>query len=122
MGLTTSQRNPKRFLEPLPYELTVVRPRQPLRDLNPFDSTFLILRRVGVSTGVVPTLFLELPPRVDLSDVPSLRLTRPLRKAYSCSVPFSASAILASHFNACLPSNFFRYHERRTITAILVPQ
>jgi len=29
----------------------VVRPRQPLCDLNPFDSIFLILRRVGIAPG-----------------------------------------------------------------------
>jgi len=48
--LTTSQRNPSRFLEPA-VRAGVVKPRQPLCDLNPFDSVFLILRRVGVGTG-----------------------------------------------------------------------
>jgi hypothetical protein len=38
-----------------PFNLT------PLGDLNPFDSVFLILRRVGVGTGVVPTLLPEFP-------------------------------------------------------------
>jgi hypothetical protein len=41
----------------------VVKPRQPLCDLNPFESIFLILRRVGVR--VVPTLLPELHPRVE---------------------------------------------------------
>jgi len=39
----------------------VVKPRQPLYDLNPFDSILLILRRVGVGARVVPTLLPELP-------------------------------------------------------------
>ena len=61
MGLTTSQRNPSRFLEPLRYELAWQKPLQPLYDLDPFDSVFLILRRVGVGTKVVPTPLPELP-------------------------------------------------------------
>ena len=43
----------------------VVKPRQPLCDLNPFDSVFLILRRVGVGTKVVRTLLPEHRPRVE---------------------------------------------------------
>ena len=50
----------------------MVKARQPLYDLNPFDSLLLILRRVGVGARVVPTLLPELPPRVSLSGMPSL--------------------------------------------------
>jgi hypothetical protein len=39
----------------------VVKPRQPLCDLNPFDSVFLILRRVGGGTKVVPAPLREFP-------------------------------------------------------------
>src|SRR5437667_34360 len=78
--LTTSQRNPSRFLEPA-VRAGVVKPRQPLCDLNPFDSVFLILRRVGVGTGP------SCPEgRILGTHLASLCLTRPLRKAYSCSV------------------------------------
>ena len=45
----------------------VVKPRQPLCHLNPFDSIFLILRRVGVGARVVSTLLPEFPPRVKAS-------------------------------------------------------
>src|SRR5215472_5808291 len=47
---------------------------------------FLILRLDGVSTSVVPMLLRAFAPRANLSDIPSLCLTRPLRKACSCSV------------------------------------
>jgi hypothetical protein len=43
----------------------VLKPRQPLCDLNPFDSIFLILRRVGVGARVVPTLLPEFSVPVD---------------------------------------------------------
>jgi hypothetical protein len=57
--------------KPWPYEL-VVKPRQPLCDLNPFESIFLILQRVGVGARVVPAPLPELPLRA------SLWLTGPL--------------------------------------------
>jgi hypothetical protein len=56
----------------------VVKPRQPLCDINPFDTIFLILRRVGVGSRVVPALLPELPPRVSLSGMPSLCPYTPL--------------------------------------------
>src|SRR6516162_6298485 len=40
-----------------------VKPRPPLDDLSPFDSIFLILRRVGVCTRIDPTLLLAGFPR-----------------------------------------------------------
>ena len=54
--LTTSQRNPSRFLEPA-VRAGVVKPRQPLCDLNPFDSIFLILRRVVSAPRLFPRCF-----------------------------------------------------------------
>jgi len=43
----------------------VLKPCQPLRDLNPFESILLIFQRVGVGAKVVPTLLPEFPPRVE---------------------------------------------------------
>ena len=44
-----------------------VKPRPPLDDLSPFDSIFLILRRVGVCTRIDPTLLAEFPRRQNLT-------------------------------------------------------
>jgi hypothetical protein len=63
-----------------PFNLT------PLGDLNPFDSVFLILRPVGGGARVVPPCFPSSPEGKNLSDIPSLCLTRASWKAYSCSV------------------------------------
>jgi len=69
-----------------PHKLdVVVKPRQPLCDLNPFDSVFLIIRRnpAGcVATSVVPTLLRELPRGQNLSDMPFTTFA----EAYSRSV------------------------------------
>jgi len=63
----------------------VVKPRQPLRDLNPFDSIFLILRRVVSAPGLLPPRF---PSSLEGKALATylLCLTRLSRKAYSGSV------------------------------------
>jgi hypothetical protein len=64
----------------------VVKPRQPLRDLNPFDSIFLILRRVVSAPGLLPPRFPSSPRGYHLAACLASALTRPLWNAYSCSV------------------------------------